>query len=328
MKFDNLRQLLQKNEAAIQELEQAHAAIISSGTEAARALFDAAVRLDNQQYLDKIAGMITTLQQYHGKTGEKIALAAAGVSWDNLEKEFQSLRAHVEQKGQEFYIALGTPGKKDLATTAFAFHQALLTLNTAIPNGIQYLVTKEDNKQDRHKYLFGLISQVKESTAQLSTSLKRLADLAAQAAAPSTHVSLKREIDHLSNRYADDYKIKYGVGFWRKIKEFFRNSDRLAEIGFLKAISDAPQCTDEMRLHAINLVNDKIANQEFFGGGSLLRERLSAVIKNTAVVIQPNTHNNLTNFCETNVIAMPKKLHAFLEKHAAEYTTEALHKVL
>ena len=316
MAFDNLKKLFKENETLLKEIEQTHPGTVAGATDGLLTLANDEERVRNQQFLDGV-------------------IEAKDGTWEDMEKALQLLRTNVQTLAKAYDTTVRTLDKKNLAKTAFSYHQGLLTLNTAITYAIEHLEAKNDRAQAHQIFIFGILNMIKRGAAQMLLALNKLSDKTVKTLIKQNDdspkrerssltpnlISLTREIDLLSDRYTMDYKQKYGVGFWFKIKEFFKNSDRTTEIEFLKQISNSEQCTDGLRLDAMTLVKNKIATQEFFGGGSLLRDRLVKLIDLTSQTISNDPNDNLKLFCETHKISMPTTLHDYLEKNAAHYTS-------
>lgn len=243
------------------------------------------------------------------------------VDWGEMETTLSEFVDYLNVAKTRFMRSLGGNNQSNLHRDAFIYREQLQALNTAIDLAIQYIDSKSDDASHRKKsqprlsFLQQLLKAVKDYATALFADLSKLSDDSLKSNEPSTFVSLKQQIDDLSGRYEHDYTKHYGNSFWRNIKCYFRNSDRAAEIGFLQQVSNAVNCTNELRLQAICLVNAKIATRELFGAGSLLRDRLGKIIDGTTVFIKEENERDLKAFCSARGIEMPSKLAHYYDEN-------------
>ena len=244
----------------------------------------------------------------------------------NIKSNIEEINTRVDEGAVKF--ANAKPGT-ELEDAAFEYVTALESLNFATGHAMTYLeVTKKSSDRERKAYISSTVEQVAKHTAQLFNVLESLTTKALQSDIPSNSISLSAAIKNISVKYQHDYKESYGVGFWRKVKEFFKNPDREHEISFLKAVSSVEDCSDEIRLHAISLVQAKIASTEYFASGSKLREHLERLLSKTQITdANLSKPISLKDFCDKNNIEMPQKLQTYLNEHQADFTTTSLQQV-
>lgn len=144
-----------------------------------------------------------------------------------------------------------------------------------------------------------------------------------------TAKKLKVAIDCLYQQYKEAYDDAYGrSGIWRKVKSFFRQSDRFQDIEFLQNVSNHAKANDALRSQAMLLVHNKIVETEFFGANSRLKAILSRI---TQSEFQTNNNqlNDLKNFLENEKdIQLPSALSKYFDKHQDQYTLDNAYKIV
>jgi hypothetical protein len=282
-------------------------------------------KLENKTRLNDLADMQSILYKAkHGRKRDKLTAKpkALLINDDNISAEVVKIQKALDEAQSAFESANTDDPKLD--EKAFAYHQALKTYEQALDlaskcytdkyGEVSTYITKKVETLDVN-YVDKFKGQLEEHSRIALESEKPAAG----------KISLKNRIDNMAENYEKDYDKSHGSGVFRKFKDIFQNKDRAAEIKFLQQVSDNPKCTDEMRLHAISLVEDKIGNTETFGQGSKLRQRLHKLTEKASVNdVDYDNKKDLKAFCERNGIKPPEKLGKYLTEHKNDYTTDHL----
>ncbi|KTC85920.1 hypothetical protein [Legionella drozanskii] len=128
----------------------------------------------------------------------------------------------------------------------------------------------------------------------------------------------EENLDEILETLHNSYKASYqAMNFlWRLIKQFFQRSERDQEIEFLATLSKTEGCTDSIRMDAIALVHNKIANETFgsettFGSGSRLREILANLFAQKEDTVEMSEEDELSLFINEHNLELPPELAAY-----------------
>jgi hypothetical protein len=334
MNLDDLKVLMTENDSLIQAMQASSTGI----TPVHQKL------MANWYFLQELRVAFDSIESIDmdedDEDDESAALLPSTIDLNSLRIKIQAILAVLSDVRGE-YESASSESKAEKKPT---YKHAVFDLHQALHYGIRFL----DDKYDRGfvEQLVPIAEIVKLDLQALNTvpaaskdaekdlpvltmpSGKQAAAAATAAPAP---LPFKTIIDNLSRQYEDDYRTRYGSGFWKRIKEFFRNKNRAGEIQFLKNVSNAEACTEEMRLAAIKLVHDKITRTEFFGRpscfgrGSILRDKLSTIIRNHPSATEASK-SDLIAFCDEHhpTLQIPASLETYLRNTMSLNSLQAL----
>ncbi len=158
-------------------------------------------------------------------------------------------------------------------------------------------------------------------TKRFESALAELSDYITEHGVTSSAFSLARHMELLPTLYQRSYETnynrygKYSFGIFYSFKVFCRSSVRTQEIEFLsKKLSKHPNCTDEMRLIAANVMIKKIKENRSWS--SLLKVQLEKGVQCSVVgsYFSGCIFEELNQFCQENQIAMHDELLCYLNK--------------
>jgi hypothetical protein len=271
---------------------------------------------------------------------EKLSELARAKDWQTKMEKLESMhetltifRDHFIEASSDFFDSTGSDTIGNANTTfkqaTIKYLTALELVNNAYSQMAEALGSSNRINDPRFKPRYNFLVERNSAMAQASQEFVSKVNEATetlitrQLFTPADHlpIDLNKAINTLTDRYNQAYTAAYGEegGFWRWVKNLFKKTERTQEMAFLAAVSNAPNCTDEVRREAITLVNNKIKSTEWFGGGSKLGSILGALAQST-ITVNRDTDSSLCDFLERNPsIRMPGDLSDYYNSNLNDY---------